>query len=209
MNLTDASSRSDEKGNPAFSKTPGRLIVIAGPSGVGKGTLINAVLPRLPGALLATSATTRPMRPGEQQGREYHFLSPGEFEERVNKEEFLEHVSYGSHRYGTLKSEVDGHLKAGRQVLLEIEVEGARKVRRRVPGALMVFIAPPSLEELERRLTGRDTEDEVEISSRMERARKELAARPEFDYIVINQDVDQAADELERIIRTNLQGGQT
>lgn len=183
------------------------MIVIAGPSGVGKGTLIAAVLPRLADTLLAKSATTRPRRGDEQQGREYYFLSPTEFEERVKQGEFIEHVQYGANRYGTLSSEVEGHLGAGRNVLLEIEVEGARNVRRQMPGALLVFIAPPSVAELGLRLAGRKTETDAEIQARMERAGAELAAQPEFDYIIVNQEVDQAADELESAIKANLHGG--
>ncbi|MHB1390793.1 MAG: guanylate kinase [Thermoleophilia bacterium] len=183
------------------------MIVIAGPSGVGKGTLIGAVLPRLTDTVLARSATTRPRRGDEQQGREYYFLTADEFEDRVRQGEFIEHVQYGSHRYGTLASEVEGHLARGRNVLLEIEVEGARNVRRQMPEALLVFIAPPSLEVLGQRLAGRETETVAEIRIRMERAGAELAAQPEFDYIVVNQEVDQAADELEAVIKANLHGG--
>ena len=193
---------------PEPSGRPGRLVVITGPSGVGKGTLIKAVLPRIPDTVLAKSATTRPMRADEEQGREYYFLTPGEFEERVKKEDFIEHVGYGGNRYGTLKSEVEGHLNSGRNVMLEIEVEGARNIRRQMPEALLVFITPPSLEELRRRLAGRNTETEAEMKARLDRAREELAAQPEFDYIVVNKDVDQAVDELERTIKANLQGGQ-
>ncbi|MHB0866733.1 MAG: guanylate kinase [Thermoleophilia bacterium] len=183
------------------------MIVIAGPSGVGKGTLIGAVLPRLTDTVLARSATTRARRGDEQQGREYYFLSADEFEERVKQGEFIEHVQYGAHRYGTLGSEVEGHLAQGRNVLLEIEVEGARNVRHQMPDALLVFIAPPGLAELAQRLAGRETETEDEIRARLERAASELAAQPEFDYIVVNQEIDQAADELEGVIKANLHGG--
>lgn len=189
------------------SSNRGRLIVIAGPSGVGKGTLIAEVLPRVKGAVLARSATTRPMRSDERQGREYYFLSPEEFEERIKKEEFIEHVQYGSSRYGTLRSEVESNLRAGRNVVVEIEVEGARNIRRQIPQAILIFIEPPSIEELGRRLRDRNTETGADIEARLVRARDELAARKEFDYIVVNKDIGQAADELERVIKSELLGG--
>lgn len=182
----------------------GRLIVIAGPSGVGKGTLIAEALPRLPDTVLAKSATTRPRRQDEVQGREYYFLDREEFAERIAQEEFVEHVQYGANQYGTLRSEVEGHLGEGRNVMLEIEVEGARNVRSLYADALMIFIAPPSIEELNRRLTDRNTETGSEVASRMERAAQELATQQEFDYIVINQDIKKAADELYHIIETEM-----
>lgn len=147
------------------------------------------------------------MRGDEKQGREYYFLSPEEFEERVNQEDFLEHVTYGSNRYGTLKSEVERHLSTGRNVIVEIEVEGARNIRRQMPEALLIFIAPPSIEELGRRLKGRNTEASAEIETRLAIAREELAAKEEFDYIVVNNDIGQAADELERFINAGSHGG--
>jgi len=177
--------------------------VISGPSGVGKGTLISKVLPKLENTMLSRSATTRPRRKDEQQGREYFFLTPEEFEERVGAGDFLEHVSYGANRYGTLKSEVVKQLDAGRSVLLEIELEGARSIRRQMPEAVLIFIAPPSVEELRARLAGRNTESDDEVKSRLERAEEELASQDEFDYIVVNQSVAQAAAELEEVIRSN------
>jgi guanylate kinase len=169
--------------------------------------LINAVLPRLKDTLLAKSATTRPKRADERQGREYYFLRPDEFEQRVKQGDFLEHVKYGANRYGTLKSEATANLEAGRNVILEIEVEGARNIKSQIPEALMIFIEPPSIEELGKRLLGRGTETGDEIQIRLDQARAELAEQDKFDYIVINKDVDQAADELERVIEANLQGG--
>ena len=188
-----------------MNKPQGRLIVIAGPSGVGKGTLIGSVLPRLQNTTLSVSATTRPRRGDETNGREYFFLSQADFDARVGRNEFVEHVHYGKHSYGTLHSEVERNLGERKNVLLEIEVEGARNVRRLYPNAILIFIAPPSLEELERRLSGRNTETAAEIATRIERAAQELAAQDEFDYIVINQDINQAAAEVESLIKTNLQ----
>lgn len=177
----------------------GRLFVVSGPSGAGKGTLINRILPRLKDTYLSVSATTRPMRKGEQQGREYFFLSPEEFEERINQGDFLEHVDYSSNRYGTLRSEVEKSLGDGKNVILEVDLKGALEVRRQMPAAVLVFVAPPQFEELERRLKERNTEADDEIEARLERAREELASQDEFDYIVINESVDKAAGELEDI----------
>lgn len=177
----------------------GRLFVVSGPSGAGKGTLINSILPRLKDTYLSVSATTRPMRKGEQQGREYFFLSPEEFEERINQGEFLEHVDYSSNRYGTLRSEVEKSLGDGKNVILEVDLKGALEVRRQMTAAVLVFVAPPQFEELERRLKERNTEADAEIEARLERAREELASQDEFDYIVINESVDKAAGELEDI----------
>lgn len=193
--------------HPHAGDRRGRLLVVSGPSGAGKGTLIGRVIPYLPNTFLSRSATTRPMRPEERQGREYYFLSPEEFEERAKKGDFLEYVKYGSNSYGTLKSAVEDDLAAGRNVILEIELEGARNVRRRLPEAALIFIAPPDFEELENRLRRRNTEAEEEIAARLERAREELASRNEFDYIIVNRTVDQAAAELEKVIRTVLEGG--
>ncbi len=187
----------------------GKLLVISGPSGVGKGTLISKVLPRLEKTCLARSATTRPRRQHEKDGREYFFLSREEFEERVRRGDFIEHVRYGSNLYGTLRSEVERNLESGRNVILEIEVEGAMAVRRQMPEAVLFFIAPPSFDELRKRLIGRDTEISAEIETRLARAGEELALQEKFDYIVINDDIDRAADELEQKIRACLEGGKT
>lgn len=186
------------------SPSQGRLIVVSGPSGAGKGTLIGRVLPELKNVYLSISATTRPRRQDEQHGREYYYLSDEEFEDRVRQGDFIEHVEFGFNRYGTLKSEVQRSLDAGRNILLEVELEGARSVRRQIPGAVLIFIAPPSFEELRRRLTDRNTEAENEIAARLERAREELASREEFDYIVVNESVEPAAAELLRIIKDSL-----
>ncbi|MHB1002338.1 MAG: guanylate kinase [Thermoleophilia bacterium] len=185
---------------------PGRLFVISGPSGAGKGTLIKEVLPRLENASLAVSATTRSMREGEVDGREYFFLTGDEFARRVDRGDFLEHVQYGSYSYGTLKSEVESKLAAGSSLLLEIELEGARSIRKNIEGAVFIFIMPPDFDELARRLVDRDTEDPAEIDKRLARAREELASADEFDYIVVNDQVEKAANELERIIINSLEG---
>lgn len=183
-----------------------RVIVVSGPSGAGKGTLIQAILPRLPWLTVAVSATTRPMRRGEVDGRDYHFLTPEEFDARVAAGDFLEHVTYADNRYGTLRSEVDRILAEGMSVILEIELRGARAVRAALPDAVAVFIEPPSFEELGRRLRARNTERDGEINARLETSRVELRAVTEFDHVVVNRDVAQAADELERIVRAATAG---
>ena len=182
-----------------------RLFVVAGPSGVGKGTLIAAARERLPGLVLATSATTRPRRPGERHGCEYYFLDPEDFARRVQEGEFLEHVDYAGHRYGTLRSEVESRLARGESVLLEIEVAGARAIKRLVPDAVLVFIAPPSPSALEQRLRSRKANTEGEIADRMRIAREELDAAPAFDHLIVNDRADRAAGELIEIIRTSLE----
>jgi guanylate kinase len=174
----------------------GRLIVISGPSGAGKGTLIARLLERSDRFRVATSATTRPRRRNETDGREYHFLSDAEFQTRVDRNDFLEHVSYAGGRYGTLRSEVEDVLASGHDAILELEVDGAFNVRRRRPDATLVFIDPPSFEDLEQRLTERATDSAGEISTRLEIAREQLAAKDEFDIVIVNDDRERAAGEL-------------
>ena len=182
----------------------GRLFVISGPSGVGKGTLISRALAEVPDLELATSATTRQMRPGEVDGREYHFLTPEQFERRVGEGAFLEHVEYSGHRYGTLRSEVDRRLASGSSVILEIDVPGAREVERQLPDAVLVFIAPPDVTDLERRLTARGTNSPEDIANRLRIARAELEARDDFAHVIVNDDVERAAAELTTLIRSAL-----
>jgi guanylate kinase len=178
------------------------VFVITGPSGVGKGTLIRALCKRIPELELSTSATTRPPRPGEEDGVDYHFLPQGEFERRVEAGEFLEHATYSGNMYGTLRSEVEERALRGAPVLLEIEVQGARQVRESMPEAVQIFIAPPSAADLRRRLEGRGTDAPEVIESRLRVAVEELAARGEFRHTVVNDDVERAASELEDIVRS-------
>ena len=183
-----------------------KVFVITGPSGVGKGTLIARLLERVPELELSTSATTRAPRPGEEDGRDYHFLDPAEFERRVAAGDFLEHASYSGNQYGTLRSEIGKRLIAGNSVVLEIEVQGARQIRQTTPDAVEIFIAPPepAAEVLRERLSGRATDTEDAVAERMQTAESELAARDEFDHQVVNDDVERATSELEELIRREL-----
>jgi guanylate kinase len=167
--------------------------VITGPSGVGKGTLIQALLERCPGIELSVSATTRAPREGEAPGREYHFLTPEEFEARVERGQFVEHAEYAGNRYGTLRSELE---RASRGVVLEIDLQGARQIRETLPQAIQVFIAPPSIEDLRRRLEGRGSDSAEQIARRLEVALSELAAKEEFARVVVNDDLGRATQEL-------------
>src|SRR3954451_13055568 len=177
------------------------VFVITGPSGVGKGTLIRALRERLPELELAVSATTREPRPGEEDRRDYYFLTGEQFEDKVRAGEFVEHARYSGRRYGTLRSELERHRAAGRPVLLEIEVQGARQVREGMPEAVQVFIAPPSEDALRTRLIGRGTDPPEQVEARLLTAREELRAQGEFPHVVVNDRLDDAVDALEELVR--------
>ncbi len=181
-----------------------KVVVITGPSGVGKGTLIKRLCERVPGLELSVSATTRRPRAGEVDGRDYHFLEEAEFDRRARAREFLEHATYSGNRYGTLRSEVERRLDAGRSVLLEIEVQGARQVRAAMPEAVLVFIAPPDPGALRERLERRGADSQQAIAERLRVAELELAARKEFPHVVVNDEIERAAAELERVVRGEL-----
>jgi guanylate kinase len=181
-----------------------RVFVITGPSGVGKGTLIRTLRERMPELELSVSATTRAPRPGERDGVDYHFLTDADFQRRVQAGEFVEHATYSGRRYGTLRSELERRLRDGHPVVLEIEVQGARQVRRTMPEALQIFIAPPSPEALHNRLVGRGTDDAEQVQARLRTAEAELEARDEFARVVVNDRLDDAVDELTSIVREAL-----
>lgn len=179
-------------------------VVVTGPSGAGKGTLIRALLERIPTLELAVSATTRLQRDGEEDGRDYYFLSDGEFAHRVARGDFLEHVTYVSgQRYGTLRSEVERIAAKGRVAVLELETEGALNVAEEMPAAVTIFVTAP-VQELERRLRERATESAGEIGQRLDIAESQLMQAGSFGHVVANDELDRAVDELERIVREAL-----
>jgi guanylate kinase len=183
------------------------VVVVTGTSGAGKGTLEKILLQRMPDVFeLAVSATTRERRPSEQEGREYYFVSEAVFEHRVREDEFLEHVDlpWGA-RSGTLRSEIDRIQANGKVPLLDLETDGAIRVKETIPGAVTIFVDAPTFAELERRLRERATESSGEIGERLELARKQRELRDRFDYVIINDDVDRAADELQAIVEKELQ----
>jgi guanylate kinase len=185
----------------------GRLIVVSGPSGAGKSTLIRTALDAVPRLAYSVSATTRDPRPGEVDGRDYVFLTREEFERWIDEDRFLEWAEYSGNLYGTPEQKVEEFLDDGRSVILEIELQGARQVRRKRPDATMVFVRAPSLYETRRRLTGRATETEEARETRLATAAEEVAARDEFDYEVVNGDRERARKDMIEIMESIATGG--
>jgi guanylate kinase len=175
---------------------PGRLTVLSGPSGVGKGSVVQVLRRRHPDVWLSVSVTTRSPRPGERDGVEYFFVDQARFDAMVAAGELLEHDAHMGASYGTPRRPVEQQLAAGNPVLLEIDLHGARQVRARMPKAQLVFLAPPSFDELARRLVGRGTEDSAAVRERLDRARMELASEDEFDVVLVNDDLEATADRL-------------
>ena len=190
---------------PAMTASQGRIVVISGPSGAGKTTVVKRLFQRCTRLAASISATTRPPRPGEQQGVDYHFLTPQEFERRRQAGAFIEcfEVFGRGYWYGTLWAEVTPSLEAGKWVVLEIDVQGALAVRQRYPGAITIFVRPSSSEELERRLTKRGTESAAAIERRLAVARHELACADQYQYQVLNDNVEQAVDRICEILVQN------
>lgn len=178
----------------------GKLIVISGPSGAGKSTVVFKAMEGRDDLCFSTSVTTRKPRPNEVDGREYFFVDLERFDEMIANDELLEHAVYVANSYGTPRKYVEDKLESGMNVLLDIEVQGARQVAEKKPDAVKIFIIPPSLEELERRLVGRGTDTARAIEARLIRARQEYAEADIYDYIIINDDADRAAEELKAII---------
>ena len=189
---------------PVGEERPQRLVVLAGPTAVGKGTLSAYVRDHFPEVWLSVSATTRAPRPGEAEGVHYHFVDEDEFSRMEREGELIESaVVHGRNHYGTPRGPVEQALSEHRMALLEIDLQGARQVRESMPEALFVFLAPPSWDELVRRLVGRGTEDEEERTRRLETAKVELAAEDEFDVTIVNDDVRRAAEELVSLMRSH------
>ena len=186
----------------------GKLIVVSGPSGAGKSTLIEAALEAVPELAYSVSATTRKPREGEVEGRDYIFLSRGEFERWIEAGNFLEWAEYSGNLYGTPEHRVNELLESGRSVVLEIELQGAREVKEQRPDATMIFVRAPSLEENRKRLEGRATETVEALENRMSTAVKEVAARDEFDYEVVNTEREQARRQMIGKIEEIVKGGQ-
>jgi guanylate kinase len=192
-------------GSSTASERPPPVFVITGTSGAGKGTLEKELIARMPELELAVSATTRERRPDEQNGREYWFLSEQEFQDKIEQGEFLEWVEWEwGRRAGTLHSEIERIQAAGRVPLLDLETEGAVRIKKRVPGAVTIFVKAPSFAENERRLRARGTEDDREIEKRLEVARAQLEQADEFDHLVVNDDFERAVAELQAIIRAEM-----
>lgn len=180
----------------------GKLIIISGPSGAGKGTLVRRLVARVPGLWVSVSATTRPPRSGEVEGRDYYFLSEEEFERRARAGEFLETAVVHGHRYGTLRAPVDERLGQGLHVILEIDWQGARQVKCNAPGAALVFVVAPTWEDLRQRIELRGAETSEEIAIRLRTAEREMRVVGTYDYVVINDDVRRATDELVSIVES-------
>ena len=178
----------------------GRLFVLSGPSGVGNGTLRENALNDAPNLKYSISCTTRKPRDGETDGVEYRFITREKFREDISQGLFLEYAHVHEDYYGTLKADVVRELEAGHDVLLEIDVQGALQVREKMPDAVLIFVAPPSVEVLERRLRGRGTEAQESLNVRLENALKELALKDKYDYIIVNDDLHSACEELRKII---------
>src|SRR5947207_4583376 len=200
--MTGRTNRTDR----GSSAKPALVVVVTGTSGAGKGTLEKLLLERMPELELAVSATTREQRPGEQNGREYWFITPEKFERLVEDDEFLEYVDlpWGA-RSGTLRSEIDRIQAHGRVPLLDLETDGALRVQETIPGAVTIFVDAPTFDELERRLRARATESSGEIQVRLDLARRQQEQKDRFDCVIVNDDVDRAADELQAIVRRELQ----
>lgn len=178
----------------------GNLIVISGPSGSGKGTICNELIKRNSNIWISISCTTRDMRPGDEEGKTYYFLNKEEFENRIKNNEFLEYAKYNENYYGTLKSKIEDKLEQGYDVILEIEVQGALKVKNMLPDTIFIFIMPPSMKELKSRLENRNTETKEKVLSRFKIAYKEINEFSKYNYVVVNDNLNDAVNKVESII---------
>ncbi|GAB6137501.1 guanylate kinase [Halanaerobaculum tunisiense] len=178
----------------------GNLIILSGPSGVGKGTVLDALLEKYDDIYYSISATTRRPREGEIDGEDYFFMSPDQFETQVNQEEFLEWAKVHNNYYGTPKNYVQNKLQAGSDVILEIDIQGAQQVKERFKGGVFIFLAPPSLEELKKRISRRGTESKEAMETRLQNAQEELAEKEKYDYLVVNDKLAEAVEKIKAII---------
>lgn len=179
---------------------PGKLIVLTGPSGVGKGTLMRSLLQRHPELYFSVSATTRSPRPGEIDGKNYYFISRSKFEQLVEQNEFLEWAEFAGNYYGTPREAVLNQVQSGKSVVLEIELEGARQIRASFPGVMSIFILPPSFDELEKRIRNRGQDTEEAIARRLNRAQEEVQGANEFDIQIVNDDLNTALNAIEEAL---------
>jgi guanylate kinase len=189
-----------QSSHPAHAPA-GVLFVLAGASGVGKGTVREAALPAVAPVSFSVSATTRAQRPHEQEGRDYFFKTPEAFEQMVQQDDLLEWAEYVGDRYGTPRTPVEAALARGEDILLEVDLEGARQIKRRKPAAVTIFLVPPSLDELERRLRERGTDSDDKIAKRLRRAEQEIAALKEFDYVIVNDVLEDAVTAFQSVVR--------
>lgn len=186
--------------NKSSLQSKGFLVVLSGPSGVGKNTVLSTVLPQVPGLQYSISVTTRPPRPGEVHGQDYFFVSEEEFDRLVQEDRLLEWAEFVGYRYGTPRDYIEQCLQAGMTVIMDIDIQGARQVRQKMPEAILVFLWPPSLDELSRRIRERGKDSEAAISRRLSMARQELQAVCDYDYVIVNDSVEKAAAELRAIV---------
>jgi guanylate kinase len=179
----------------------GKIIAVSAPSGAGKSTILKAVLTAMPEIVFSISATTRPKREAETNGKEYFFISEEEFKEKIKNDEFIEWEKFYDYYYGTLKSFINDNVNSGKTVLLEIDVLGALNVKKLYPDAVSIYIEPPSIEELEARLLNRKTENKIDLQKRLERAKFELGFKNKFDYLIKNVDLDKAINDTISLVK--------
>ena len=194
------SNEKKKKTAKAKDPKPGRLYIISAPSGTGKTTVIRKLLEMKDDIFFSVSVTTRDMRPGEENGVHYHFITDAEYDDLVARDELLEHAEYAGNRYGTPAAPIREHTANGHAALLDIDLQGYRQVKEKMPEAVGIFIVPPSIEELERRLRGRGTDSEEKIRQRLKIAETELKSVSEYDHVVVNDEVERAAAEILDII---------